>query len=186
MSTTALLGASEFNKKKYIFVRHDEPFLCPQKFCRVYRQSWKVISGVNRNASVPGMSRVTLSADTVNFWSCMWSCGWPWGAVASSGSALGLLLQRKHRHVTPIMTYIKDSLSLCKSQRQRKKPGWNVTSLPSIDVWRWHHSHMQARLPREKRCGSLIAVPGFGCSAFSHRSHIHRGSVDKKSKYKSL
>lgn len=52
---------------------------------------------------------VTLSADTVNFCSCVWSCGWLCGPVASLGSALGFLRQRKHRHVTPIMTYIKTS-----------------------------------------------------------------------------
>lgn len=75
-------------------------------FCGVSRQFWKVVSGAKGIAGVPGWG-VTLSADTVNFWSCMWSCGWPRGAVASLGSALGFLLQRKHRHVTPIMTYIK-------------------------------------------------------------------------------
>lgn len=49
--------------------------------------------------------RVTLSADTVNFWSCTWSCVWLSETVAS----LGFLQQRKHGHVTPVMAYIKTS-----------------------------------------------------------------------------
>lgn len=63
---------------------------------------------------------VTLSADTVNFWSCTWSCGWLRGAVASLGSALGFLLQRKHRHVTPIMTYIKPSHYISRKKAEVK------------------------------------------------------------------
>lgn len=124
----------------------------------------------------------TLSADTVNLWSCMWSCGWACGVVASLGSVLGFLLQRKHRHVTSIMTYIKTFHYV--SHRQRKKPGWNVTFPLSADVWRWHHVNRRGRLPlaKKKKCGSLIAAPGFGCSHFANYSHSRQNSVDKRVK----
>lgn len=84
----------------------------------------KVISGVKGEyAGVLSRGGVTLSADTVNFWSWMWSCGWPCGAVATLGSALGFLLQRKHRHVTPIMTYIKTSHYVSHREGEREREG---------------------------------------------------------------
>lgn len=138
-------------------------------------ENWYLIG--KGNAGVPGRGQVTLSADTVNFWSCMWSCGWPRGAAASFGSTLSFLLQRKHRHVTPIMTYIKTTHYV--SHRERE-PDWKVTFPPSIDVWRWHHLHRPSHLPWVKRCGSLIAAPGFGSSLFSYHSHIQGYSVDKR------
>lgn len=73
---------------------------------------------------------VTLSADTVNFWSCTWSCGWPCEAVATLGSALGFLLQRKHRHVTPIMTYIKTSHYVSHRERKRGRSQAEMSPFP--------------------------------------------------------
>lgn len=92
-------------------------------FCRVAKQFSKVISSVKGDAGAPGRGQVTLSADTVNFWSCMWSCGWPRWVVASLGSALAFLLQRKHGHVTPIMTYIKTSHYVSHRGREREREG---------------------------------------------------------------
>lgn len=80
--------------------------------------------------------------------------------------------------------------SLCKSEREREcrerekpKLKWNVTFPPSYDVWRWHHFHWQGHLPWVKRCGSLIAAPGFGCLVISYQSHIQQYSVDKRIKF---
>lgn len=88
----------------------DEPFLL--MFSGVY--------GKRRFQVRLAGGHVTLSADTVNFWSCRWSCGWLRGAVASLGSALGFLLQRKHRHVSPIMTYIKPSHYVSRKEAEVK------------------------------------------------------------------
>ena len=87
---------------------------------RQYRQLGKGICGVRiKKRVLPGRGRVTLSADMVNFWSCVWSCGWPGGAAASLGSVPGFPLQSKHRHVTPLMTYIKTSGYVSRRERDR-------------------------------------------------------------------
>ena len=120
----------QFLAMGFFLFTQDEPFLL--MLYRAYRQFWKVMS------RVPRRGHVTLSADTVNFWSCTWICGWPRGAVAAAaaslGSALGFLQQRKHRHVTPIMTYIKTSHYVSKRERGGLGSGWNEMSPFSLQL----------------------------------------------------
>lgn len=56
--------------------------------------------------------RLTLSADTVNLWSCVWLLE----AAGSLGSAPGFLLQRKDGHVTSV----RIPIWLCKWQTERE------------------------------------------------------------------